>query len=351
MIAITPTQKITHGARVLPAGETLIVEDVTAGEILMRAPSEVVKMTPRRVRIAELPPNSRLLIVRPGGYGDILFLTPILAAIRRTRPDVRISVALFPVFRDILKGNPDVEEVLDYPLSREEMERFGGVIWLENAVEHNKQAERLHIVDVFAGKAGIELEDRACRLFLSEKEKADATERFPSTSRRRVGIQVSASQVCRTYPPKLLQEVINLLISLGDEVYLFDRPLSVKVDRHPQIRNLTVENPPLTFRESCAVLQTCSGFIAPDSALCHAAGALGIPTVGLYGPFPWQLRTPFHASVYAFNGVCRVSPCFHHERGGQRWPEGGPCNISGMCDALASITPQRIVSKLNQIIK
>jgi ADP-heptose:LPS heptosyltransferase len=45
--------------------------------------------------------------------GDIVLLTPALQLLKEWRPDLRVSVFIESRFRELLEGNPDVEEVLD----------------------------------------------------------------------------------------------------------------------------------------------------------------------------------------------------------------------------------------------
>ena len=84
----------------------------------------------------------------------------------------------------------------------------------------------------------------------------------------------------------------------------------------------------------------------------HLAGTLGVPCVGLFGPFPWKLRTAYYKTVFALhgNGVCPMAPCFwSHHNGLPLFPAGGPCNQTGLCEELSSIEPERIRAKLEQI--
>jgi heptosyltransferase-2 len=114
--------------------------------------------------------------------------------------------------------------------------------------------------------------------------------------------------------------------------------------------NLTQLPEPPNFRQSAALLATCDAVVAPDSALCHLAGALNLPTVALYGPFPWALRTAYALRTVALSGHGPCAPCFHHERAGEVWPEGKPCAKSGRCEVLATIEPERILAKLEKML-
>jgi len=56
--------------------------------------------------------GARILILRLRSIGDIILLTPALRLLKEWRPDLRISVMVESRFRDLLQGNPTVEEIL-----------------------------------------------------------------------------------------------------------------------------------------------------------------------------------------------------------------------------------------------
>jgi len=62
--------------------------------------------------LPDLPAGARILIVRLRSIGDIVLLTPALHLLKAWRPDLRISVMIESRFRDLLQGNPAVEEIL-----------------------------------------------------------------------------------------------------------------------------------------------------------------------------------------------------------------------------------------------
>lgn len=59
-----------------------------------------------------LPQGAAILIVRPRSLGDIILETPILAALRAWRPDLRFSMLVEQRFAAALEGNPDVDELI-----------------------------------------------------------------------------------------------------------------------------------------------------------------------------------------------------------------------------------------------
>src|SRR5262245_5824373 len=70
-------------------------------------------LAPRHSEILpRLPLGARVLVIRLRSLGDVVLLTPALAAVHRSRPDLRVTVLVEPGFAPLLEGNPAVEKVL-----------------------------------------------------------------------------------------------------------------------------------------------------------------------------------------------------------------------------------------------
>lgn len=59
-----------------------------------------------------MPPGAEILIIRLRSLGDVVLLTPALAALHAWRPDLRLSVLVASEWRAVLEGNPAVSEIL-----------------------------------------------------------------------------------------------------------------------------------------------------------------------------------------------------------------------------------------------
>lgn len=318
---------------------TYLVEDVTASAVLTLRAGWVEKIQPE--------PGSgfgfnRVLIIRPGGFGDLLFLTPIIDELKRQCFDV--TICTHPRFFDILKHQPC--SMLAYPPLEIETLKYERTVWMENAVENSK--DETHIIDLFAARAGVELTDHRCRYTVTDEEREWALARYPKTHKPRVAIQAKASADCRNVPDETMAKAASAFIGMGYEVFLFGAPGSIGIGQGSPYMNLTAHG--LDIRQSAAVLESCDACVAPDSAICHLAGALDVPTVALYGPFPWQARTRFAPSIFAISGHAPCAPCFHHART-DPWVAGKPCSTAKVCVALASIKPEAIVAKVKQMIE
>lgn len=63
--------------------------------------------------LASLPSKARILIIRLRSVGDIVLLTPALQLLKQWRHDLWTSVVVESRLRELLEGNPDVDELLD----------------------------------------------------------------------------------------------------------------------------------------------------------------------------------------------------------------------------------------------
>ncbi len=56
----------------------------------------------------------RILVVLPNWFGETLFTTPFLRALRQQRPTAFIATLGWPTCKEVLLHNPHVNELLDY---------------------------------------------------------------------------------------------------------------------------------------------------------------------------------------------------------------------------------------------
>lgn len=354
MILIKPEHDFHEYGLRLTAGVGYVCEHVSAaGHLALGRPHleslDPYGILPRLVPGMD-PEPEEILITRPGGIGDILFLTPLLRAIRAEWPRARLTLCTIDTYRPILEGSGLVDSFRDYPMIASSFAEYDAHLWLEGIIELDDVGRRLHYLDILEQVSGLRFAAKELSYEVDLFERQWAAEHFGPMpgERRRVGLQVFSSAACRSMPTDLTTELCKRLIDAGWSVFLFGAPGQIKgADNPPKVINLSGQHR-LKIRESCAVLATCDAFIGPDSALVHIAGALGVPTVGVYGPFPWQLRTAHAASIRGINGTARCAPCYYHGRRGP-WPPDGPCAKTGRCEAMHSITPEQVLRQLEKI--
>lgn len=327
------------------------VEDLNCAELTVMAEPGSVKIEPA----PELPRFDEtkdwngwhVLFMRSGGFGDSLFLSCILAELRRRWPKIIITVACRKARYAVFDGLGLTNGFIPTPVPMDIAAAFQAVVSFENTVELEKKKD---YVQTLADSMGLTLPDGAesrwIRYEVSSLEKLWAFAKYKKRAGvKRLGVQVASGVRARTYPKEQSGQVALEMLKRGWEVFLFggcgEAPQKQKVEG---LTNLTEKG--LTFRESCALIPSCDVFLAPDSSLLHAAGALGVKAVGLFAVVPAAMRTAFAPSITAIEGRGACSPCFFHERSGIQFPKNGPCATSGRCEVLAGISVERIVAAI-----
>jgi hypothetical protein len=74
-----------------------------------------------------------------------------------------------------------------------------------------------------------------------------------------------------------------------------------------------------------AIAKHMNLIVAPDSAMTHVAGGLGVPIVGIYGPFSSRLRMRYYFDAIGINAKTACSPCFTHGHEGCVKGNPSPC--------------------------
>jgi heptosyltransferase-3 len=89
--------------------------------------------------------NQKILIFRPDHLGDMLLTTPAIYALRQTYPEAHISVLAGSWATSILKGNPDLNEII--PCNLPWLDRTGHPSWqpLPKAIAHIRAQKFDHI--------------------------------------------------------------------------------------------------------------------------------------------------------------------------------------------------------------
>jgi ADP-heptose:LPS heptosyltransferase len=326
-----------------------LMHDLNAFEIAQMAPRGAAKVTDGFIRDMEFPDErGKFLVMRSGAIGDLLLLTAAIHAWKKRVPSP-FALCCFPHHFSVFKGNPDIDELVPYPMKFSDHTKFAFPISLENTMESDHSQ---HASDVFAKALGIPtpLQDYRPRYFVSDEEK-QATKKHLFENRPNIAIQCRASVRNRDYPMQQWLEVITSLEKRGWGVLLLGHrgqipPLPPKL-QSPFIRNLTEEG--LTFRESAAVLSQCQAFCGIDSAFLHLCHALDIPAVGLFAAFDYTTRIK-SPKTFAITAPAECAPCSWHMHAGRHFPPNKPCSAVQQCVVLASIQPSRIVAKV-EILK
>lgn len=304
--------------------------------------------------------EKKLLVMRRGGYGDLLFTTPLIRELKRKYPTCKIAVACNPKHHIVFVRNPDVDGLGGYPMPLDEFEQFDFHLTFEGTIEQSATPENAY--DVFAKCAGITLpEDNRLPIYYPEVGSGNMTRMFLRRlgvgPGKKVMIQMGASAPWRSWSPRYAIATASTLGRAGIQVFLVgsakDFPYIIPPMKNvyqlcTKMRNGIPE--PENYwpiENTVALMNRMDLFIGPDSGLTHFAAALGIPQIAIYGPFPSESRVKYYPKCFVFEDreACSEAPCYrHHNR---------PCphmSREDLSPCMHSITPERVIAKVGEVL-
>jgi ADP-heptose:LPS heptosyltransferase len=269
----------------------------------------------------------RILVIELWNIGDIVLTMPFLAQLRVRFPHARISMLARPIARDLLEGTGLVDQVIDADLT---WGQFGGLqlskrtvgFWLAvkrvragkfDLVFSARPHRRERLLLVLSGAArtlghrviepradGHRVEDwlrllepfgvssataPPPRLVISAEERTSARSYLLAQGVWRedlvIGIHPGASLAQKRWPLSGFREVALALVGQsGMRVLAFAEPSGYGSELFAIPRIVPAK---VSLREMMALIAQCHLFVCNDSGPMHIAGALGVPTVAMFG--------------------------------------------------------------------
>jgi len=328
------------------------------------------------VRIPKKTSTNRVLVYNgSGGYGDQILTWPFTLILHRMGYEVH--VACDPGNQMCWWHMPWIKSISTFPMQADHFWMFDHFACYDaicNIMEHPNHPNPL---DVLLAKVGIDPEsipakDKVVRPMFTTGEMA-ATQPFQD---KQIALYqfASANQV-RNLPPadsayilgKLCEAFPQYLwLGLYDEfiprVYLeaaveplldADKKQQVNEKQEPLVK-VKYPNAVLysarNLRELWAVASIAKVIVAPDSLMVHVAGCLGIPCVGMWGPYCPESRVTYYTNHYPIHNkaVCPLSPCNHYLATFPRYcPPRANRNV---CEVMAAISPKQVIDGIHALV-
>lgn len=296
-----------------------------------------------------------LLLIAGGGLGDRIQLTPALREIARAatcQVDVCNVGSSAPEWRYL----PYLGNVSAGLVPRILAEQYEAVVSMGGVIGA-PQAQQLPMHQLFAEWFGVKLEDETpdyCLMPGEERLVCLPEQRFP-----RVGVHFGLQSPARVWPGERWLYLIDELSAQFEVVLLghaSEAPLwTAEVGGHsysvPPPRDTILDYTGFTpsVRALAVALKTCDAFVGSDSGPLHLAGTLGVPSVGLYGTFPWELRGINLPSIVPVQhpGTCpqHEEGCFTHAQHGEKLPCGRPT-----CAMMEAIEVGEVLDAVRRVI-
>lgn len=268
----------------------------------------------------------KVLLIKPGAIGDLLQLSPVVRAIKESRPEARITLLVGNTASiDLFRHHPLVDEVLVYEKKGAHRSwsafaklwgelrtrRFDLVVnyqrsnlkgWLLAAasfpcrvlVYHKEKKRVVHAVQnhlqAVAPLVGDPAQlDQRLELYLGDEEKrwaADLLERESLAGKKLIALNLGASHPVNRWPTWRFAELAEKLEQAGLGVVLVgggaDRELADAVHEESSTRPLDLVGR-TSLLQLGALLERCSAVVSADTGPMHMATAVGTPVVALFG--------------------------------------------------------------------
>jgi ADP-heptose:LPS heptosyltransferase len=297
---------------------------------LMNLYSKSIKTVKESLPLEEMKSTSiknanRLLIVRSGGIGDILFILPYLSEIKKVNPKIKIDFSSFKANVPVVElGKKHLNNIILEPLNASIIDNYDRIILFNNFIENNKKAEDTNAFDIPKDFFdGIERGE-----FISTYKWT-----YPISKKIRIMIQFSSSTEIRDISALTWFEFIINLDPQRFEVIFVDSKFKEELIQQA-IKEIRLRSKidikyftSFDLKETLYLMLEDPNnkphiFIGPDSGLTNIAGYHGLPTIGLYGPFPSHLRMKYYKNAIGIdvNSNCIHSTndsgnCFQHGKG------------------------------------
>jgi ADP-heptose:LPS heptosyltransferase len=280
-----------------------------------------------------------ILIDRPAGIGDIICTFPSVLELRKRHPDAVFVYSTWKSFKCVVEMGRVADLVVEW--DRSWMPRLVHKYYYPRLEDERPLGrEFAHLVDDFAQTFEVELSSRQPRLHvpahLSQSLKKQIMP-FSERAKHVLGIHVGPSWRVREWTVEGWTQLVVLLrdrfdcvvIQLGSDMHTVRGFV-----RTPRIAGTEDWVGKLSLEETIAALEQLDLFVGIDSGLLHAAGAVGTPTVGLFGAIDPKLRLPPETPSI---GVVSDVPCLgcHHRLPRLHWRDGCPNNIQCMAGLTA----------------
>jgi ADP-heptose:LPS heptosyltransferase len=288
------------------------------------------------------------LLVRAGGIGDLLFMTPLIRTLSMEF-GAKVYVCTCREYFGMLEASAHVAGVIEYPPITYNLDGFEHVLFMENVIEGNPEAETMHAVDLMLQRANLgtwPVEDKGCEVWgrgIMPMRANRGPKLRDLDSRVHIGFHATASQAVRRY--SRFNQLLELIHNTTDwHLHLYGAPNDILFRAvSDRVHNHTLEG--LSIVETFEHMRELDGFVGIDSALLHAAGGMGLPSVGIFGSFKGELRCKYHPSVTVLQATGGCAPCFWHGRMG-KFPAKGPCVAANRCVVIDSIPPEMVLEAL-----
>ncbi len=269
--------------------------------------------------------HKSVLIIRHGGIGDILFISPFIKKIKTKSPTARVTFMTRINYHELTKNIAYIDKTINHAWPHVfALFTHDYILFLDNSIEEDPDAEKKNVYDLFAGKYFFQSLADTEKLPVLSARAAKAQELINTQDAgTTIGLQLKSGSPIRTpsqafwlrTASELLQifpDALIVLIAEHREESLSQTLLEKIHTLHPQARICNFATYSRSINDLISLINLLDLVIAPDSSVVHIAAAFQTPAIGIYGPFPGALRTRYYPNNITLDAPVPCGPCFTH---------------------------------------
>ncbi|MDO9412531.1 MAG: glycosyltransferase family 9 protein [Pseudolabrys sp.] len=280
----------------------------------------------------DLPARPRILVIALRRLGDVLLTTPLIASLRRAWPDAVIDALVFADTAGILKGNPDINNVVSFPAKRtmaQSLKLAASLYRRYDLAISTQSGDRPTFFAFVAGKRRVALVEQTLKSQTIERLLDRSLVYVPGVHRveemLRLADVLGIGRVPQLVAPRARssdlvpqgdyavihaapmfrykqwtaqgwRDLAAVLASRGMAVVATGGPGAEERAYLDQVwsgANVTRLDGKLDWAQLSGLLANAKVFVGPDTSVTHLAAAAGAPTVALFGPTDPRLWGPF----------------------------------------------------------
>ena len=355
-------------------------------------------------------PPQRVLLIVTRRIGDVLLTTPLLHSLRLAWPEAASDVLVFRNTDGVLRGNPDLHEIItvpEHPGFWQHLKLFVRLFRRYDLALSTLTSDKPTLYAWVAGQQRIGLlsperkqhwkqrlltqwvafDNRDTHTVLMNLKLAEALGIAPSYA---VVVSWTAQQAAqlaaalpfdldaddyavlhvypkfayKTWPIQGWVELAHWLQARGLRVVLTGSNAADELDYVAQVSEKMPPNTVnmagrLSLAESACLLQSAQVYVGPDTVMTHIAAAVGVPTVALFGPSnpvkwgPWPQGYTQARNPYQLRGQQQVERVILLQGPGDCVPcmeEGCERHIRSLSDCLQNLPSQAVVAAVQKLL-
>ena len=292
-----------------------------------------------------LKQDSKVLVARYGGIGDIQWVIPCIRAIKEKYPKIQIKFACFEKDREMFINCNLIDSIINtkYPTVQD-------VMWCDYYIDYfdtvegigENEAKLRSPIDINLDMLGLEPSSYLGYYEITEQERLYAISILGAKKEIRLALPLVASSPHRSWNNQ--DELIKLLakdnikcVLLSDATPHAEGIIHRIKSQGLEVIDLTKQT---TLRQMVAICNECDLTMCNDTGIVNIMATLGKKVLSIYSTVPAETRSAHYPTVNTLQVEKGCSPCYKL---------GATCKYGSTC--LNTISAKTVYKKIKILLK